>query len=103
MSSDAGTLKTLFISAPDCSFLWKGSRLLPCCHQLCANLGARIVFTMRRHIENDRCPLLGLIGLPFRYGGIVRVAGCGKIDQVSLMIFAMAGFSGRSPAIEEAV
>src|SRR3546814_691404 len=79
MISAAGTLKTLFISSPDCSFLWKGSRLLPCVHQQCANLGARIVFHMRRHIENHRCPLLGLIGLPFRYGGIVRVAGCGKI------------------------
>src|SRR3546814_5174905 len=58
MISAAGTLKTLFISSPDCSFLWKGSRLLPCVHQQCANLGARIVFHMRRHIENHRCPLL---------------------------------------------
>src|SRR3546814_14349711 len=63
MISAAGTLKTLFISSPDCSFLWKGSRLLPCVHQQCANLGARIVFHMRRHIENHRCTLLGLIGL----------------------------------------
>src|SRR3546814_17428922 len=80
MISAAGTLKTLFISSPDCSFLWKGSRLLPCVHQQCANLGARIVFHMRRHIENHRCPLLGLIGLHFRYGGVVWVGGFGQID-----------------------
>src|SRR3546814_13791409 len=80
MISAAGTLKTLFISSPDCSFLWKGSRLLPCVHQQCATLGARIVFHMLRHIDNHRCPLLGLIGLPFRYVGAVPVARCGEIE-----------------------
>src|SRR3546814_18023087 len=78
MISAAGTLKTLFISSPDCSFLWKGSRLLPCVHQQCATLGARLVFHMRRHTDNPRCPLLGLIRLPFRYGGLFRGFGFRK-------------------------